>query len=298
MIDSINDDNPRELTWTMTTVPEKLFFLRANSMEDKQRFITVMNTAVELKRKQTENKEPSKLSAAIELGRNGFVDKAKQILLELIDIDKSNSEALFHLGTCYFVEGNEPMAIQVFDQCLEMIEKGSDTNTLYFEILNNLGLCNFILGNFDVSKELFGKIHRSRPRDFVALTNLSAVHIECGEFADAERVLLICLNDPKPSVHALLNWVTVLRASDKTAAALDSLKKLVTLYPDCHDGYFMLGEVFEHSGDYSKAAESFQIALSLNSHKMAYANALANARTKLAEITVVEDEISWRSNIR
>ena len=90
----------------------------------------------------------------------------------------------------------------------------------------------------------------------------------------------------------------MLRASEKTAAALDSLKKLVNLYPDCHDGYYMLGELFEKSGDFSKAAESFQMALSLNSHKMAYANALANVRTKLAEISVVEDDISWRSNIR
>ena len=153
----------------MTTIPEKVFFLRANSMEDKQRFITVMNAAILLKQKQSENEEPSKLVAAIELGRNGFVDKAKHELLELIESDKTNSEALFHLGTCYFVEGNEPMAIQAFDHCLELIGKSPDSSPLYFDILNNLGLCNFILGNYEAAKSLFFEIRRLRPRDFTAL---------------------------------------------------------------------------------------------------------------------------------
>ena len=296
IITAVHDEYPSELTWSISTIPDKTFYLRAPTLEEKQKFILVMHAAVNAQQISMKIEGPSKLVAAIEWGRNGYVDKAKVELMELAQSEPDNCSVLFHLGTCHLVEGNEFNAIEIYSQAVKAINPQSNQQ-LFIEIMNNLGLAHFITGNFTAAKFCFNEIRRQLPNDEDTLINLSVVHIECGEFVDAERLLFLCFNNEKPKAQALLNWAIVMKATGKKAAGMESLKKLVNLYPDAHDAHYMLGEIYIQNGELLKAAELFELALSLHSSKIIYAQALASVKSKIAEISALEDD-KLRSVIR
>lgn len=290
VITGLKDTDPDGVMWTMRSALKKDFFLSANSIDDKRRFMEAMALAIEVQRSKflnadMESDDELHIHVAIELARNGFLESAKLEFQSILDSNSKNIQALFHLGTCYLIEGNETRSVDLLQKAQTQATLCDDP--LLPEISCNLGVAQYILGVFDDSIKSFDSVLAASPGDEDVIVNESVVYIANKNYSAAEKLLAPLLNNSKPSKNALLNWSEVMIANGKPSASIETLQRLVLLYPNCDEGYFKLGEIFE--GERSKsslvsAAECYQSALALQSHRFKYGDAVLRVQNLLADL--------------
>lgn len=290
VVTGLEDTDPNGVMFTMQTAFKKDFYFRANSTDEKRRFMEAISLAIEMQRSRFADivvEDGIQIQIGIEFARNGFVESAKyqfQTVLEGGDANKC--QALFHLGTCFLIEGNETRAVDFLQKARGQALL-SDDMLLLSQISCNLGVAQYILGTFDESIKSFDGILEIAPGDEDAIVNESVVHLAAKNFNIAEKMLAPLLNKAKPNKNALLNWSEIMVANGKPSASLETLQRLVQLYPDCDEGFYKLGEHYE--GERSEtslvnAAECYQSALALQSHRLKYGDAVLRVRNSLADL--------------
>lgn len=289
IVTGVRDEQPNTLTWILDTAEEKSFELRASSMGEKTRFMERMRRAADVQ-KRRRSLQPAgrprtdldeKLNSALELGTNGYIGQALAALIELEDAHKENPEILYHLGTCRLVEGRELLAIEILVTAAALSES---TNTpLYCDVMNNIGLAHFILGNYTAAKNCIRSALVHRPKDENIISNLASVHIECKDYAGAEALLKEVIKASAPCENTMLNWAEILNATERVSAAIDTLKRLVSVHPTCHPAYFMMGELYEKEGLAALAICAYEAACSLQDHRINYHDALRRVRLHVAD---------------
>jgi tetratricopeptide (TPR) repeat protein len=289
VVTGIEDTDPDGTMWTMQSAFKKDFFLSANSIDEKHRFMEAMLLAIEVQRNQfvnvdMESDNELRVHVAIEFARYGFLESAKLQFQSVLDSDPKNVHTLFHLGTCYLIEGNEAQSVDYLQKAQTQAALSDDP--LLSQINCNLGVAQYILGMFDESIKSFESVLIISPGDEDIIVNESVVHIAAKNYSSAEKLLAPLLNNSKPSKNALLNWSEVMFANGKLSASIETLQRLVQLYPDCDEGYYKLGEIFETEGSKSsllRAAECYQSALALQSHRFKYGDAVLRVQNLLAD---------------
>ncbi len=283
MIVAVKDEHPDSLNWTIQTSINKPFELRAQTLEEKKKFIDAMNRASNLQApfNLLSDGNSVKLNLALELGKNGYIEQSKNELLAITLNDSNDGKALFYLATCYMIEGREDLALSTYDNVLKLLT--STTSPMYCDVRNNQGLAHFVLGNFEAAKVVLKDAMSNFPSDEETKINLAVVHLELGEYDEAEILLRDLLNSSVPNVTAMLNWSDCMAATNRRSSAIDCLRRLISIHPDSHVGHFKLGTMYEKDGLLALAAESYETAFSLNDRRVDYANSLSNVRLIIAE---------------
>lgn len=310
IITGIRDDQPNSLQWIVDTTDNKPFELRATSIKEKQHFLECMKKAalVHQRRSSLDSRSANmgtvrtptsideKLHAALELGANGFIGPSVAALAELDEASPDNAELLFHLGSCRLVEGQELQAIAVLSDAAVLAE--TTDVPLYCDIMNNMGLAHFFLGNFGPAKVCLKNALTHRPKDEELLSNMALICLDSGDVATAEALLRVPMKASAPRRDTMLNWAEIMVASDKVPAAIECLQRLVAVHSDCHFAYYKLGELYElQESTYVLAVGAYEMAFSLQDHRVNYAAALTRVRLEAAERLRSMDTVYHHSDL-
>ena len=100
-----------------------------------------------------------KLSNAINNHKNRKFETAEKLYKEILSLDQSNSEAIFHLGTLY-------SQLKKFSQAKHLLLKADELNPNNLNINLNIGSLFFSAGETDLALKYFDKVIKIKP-DYV-----------------------------------------------------------------------------------------------------------------------------------
>ena len=100
-----------------------------------------------------------KLSTEINNHKNRKFETAERLYKEILSLDHSNSEAIFHLGTLY-------SQLKKFSQAKHLLLKADELNPNNLNINLNIGSLFFSAGETDLALKYFDKVIKIKP-DYV-----------------------------------------------------------------------------------------------------------------------------------
>jgi len=153
---------------------------------------------------------------------NKEYDRAEKFLQESLKHDSSLSAANFNLGLLYQEKRQYEKALSFYKDALEKTSRDS-------EVYLRLGICESRLGREMDARTFWREAIRLRPDNIEAGTKLATSLLENEEFAEAEKVLRVCLVSypDDVSLHYILGLV--LEEQKKIEGAMAQFKKTVTL---------------------------------------------------------------------
>jgi len=159
----------------------------------------------------------------------------------------------FALGIFYFNKEKYDMAIDQYKKCMELKPD-------FASVRNNIGLAYMKKGDYDTAisffKELIDNYVYATPH--YPLFNLGQAYYYKKDYKAAEKYFREAL-DMEPEYVIAIHWLgrTELELG-KTADAIKSLNKAISLNPSVPEIHFDLGRAFQVLGNKEKAAAEFQ----------------------------------------
>lgn len=186
-------------------------------------------------------------------------DQSLKYLIDAVEIDPNNAEALLLTGRFYRRFKNDRKAIEYLDKSLK-IEPNNATAWI------DLGICYFYADNINNAIDCMKKAIEIDPKMDHAFANL------CRYYGDKEELLkaiqfgekAIELNNDNAYSHFNLSFVYS-KLGDFKKTIL-SLEKTVTIVPHHKQAYYQLGNVYLATGEYSKAQKAFESALKIDQY--------------------------------
>jgi protein O-GlcNAc transferase len=235
------------------------------------------------------------LSQGIINHENGDFAEAKKKYLQVLSLDKRNSQALHYIGIIEAQNGNFTLAIESFTKAIQLnpidpfilCNRANALNTIgkYQEALNDIDKANLLkiskitplnikgnilhnLGKYTESENIFKEIITIEVNNSDAITNLANSQKEQGKleeaFSNYKKSLLI--NPNSPETH--LNFAIALMTEGSLELASNHIRKSISLNPKYWDAYYQMGLNYEKKCDIKNAIENMQIA-SHNGHALA-----------------------------
>jgi tetratricopeptide (TPR) repeat protein len=211
---------------------------------------------------------------AIQLVKDQHLEGARDICLQLCEIDRHNPSAWMLLGTINGQLGLYADAANCF--CLQT-ELDPSQATAHL----NLGKSLHALGNLDAAAESYAKSLVLRPQLAEAWFNLGQLRGTQKQFAAAEdcfRKLLAIETGNAAAYHGL---GAALEGQERWEDAADSYRLAIQLQPDFPEALNNLGVTLQKTGELDVAIKSYSRALSINPD---YGIARYNMGTALHEL--------------
>jgi Tfp pilus assembly protein PilF len=156
------------------------------------------------------------------------------------------------LGDNLLAQGDSQQALREYMQSLEMDETP--------EAHNGVGLIyGFSLGRADDAEKQFKRAIEMRPDYAEAMTNLSAVYLARGRFADAIPLLEKAARDPlyKSRILAQSNLGWALHKAGQTDKGIGEIKGALAVAPRYCLGWRQLGTIYSERGRIDDASTSY-----------------------------------------
>jgi tetratricopeptide (TPR) repeat protein len=217
-----------------------------------------------------------KLSAAVALHKQGNLDQAEALYLDLLKTDPHNADALQYLGMLHAQRGQTDAAIAYLQQALAIAPQ-------HFAALSNLGMMLINLQRFAPALEQFDRALQMQP-DAAQLWHfrgnaLLALQRPADACESYRRALTI---DPK-LVEAHINLATTLRALGQLDDAAASFRRALEIMPDFAELHSNLAITLGSLGQLEAAVASYRRALEIKPDFAEVHNNLGSALKDLGQ---------------
>ncbi|MFL2555291.1 MAG: sulfotransferase [Gammaproteobacteria bacterium] len=222
-----------------------------------------------------EDKVPSKelltkkYQQAQKLQQNGYLDDAKKVYDELLQVLPDSPDCIHFLGLIYFQQGKLELASEYFQKSISLSK-----NPLYF--------CNYsLLANhikdYDKAIHLLEEAIDLRPNYSEAWLNLGSVHSARGNMVLAEKAYLNAVKFNSNYIRALFNLAVTQEALGKKKESVETIDRIIKLKPS-ENLYHTLGlalYVLDPNRYSVKAIKYFKKAIKFNPDSLETYRALA-----------------------
>ena len=165
------------------------------------------------------------LEQGIFLHKKNFLDEAKKIYKEIIEIEKENFQAMHLLGVIFFQQKD-------YDQGIQFIEKSLEINNKNYSALNNLGNIFLELKKYPEAIEKYKKALNLNKNYTAAIYNLGNVYKAISKYKIAlEYYYKAIISDPQ-FFDAYYDYAELLERTGRTEDALIYYSKLLELSPE------------------------------------------------------------------
>ncbi|MBR3605328.1 MAG: tetratricopeptide repeat protein, partial [Candidatus Gastranaerophilales bacterium] len=200
-----------------------------------------------------------KMGAALDfINEEDFVS-AQKLLIEIIENEPSNIEAIKNLGLCEINLDNPPEAIKYFQMAVEL--DNEDATSLYY-----LASCLSRIGEKEQAIENFNKVIELRP-DFVEVyKNLAMIYVEFSQLDSAIELIQQALNNPAIEPDYTLNYIlaTSYMLKKDNSNAIVYLERALELNENHLPIMNSLSSCYMNAGMLDKAAQILEKAFEID----------------------------------
>ena len=166
-----------------------------------------------------------KLSNAINNHKNRKFEVAEKLYKEILSLDQSNSEAIFHLGTLY-------SQLKKFSQAKHLLLKADELNPNNLNINLNIGSLFFSAGETDLALKYFDKVIKIKPDYVLAHFNKGIILNSQRKYQDAITCFekIIEIEPDNINAHNVLG--IILQEIGEFKKSLFYLKKSINISPN------------------------------------------------------------------
>jgi len=222
-----------------------------------------------------------KLEQASRLRQHGYVEQAKEIYKEILDINPRVYEANYSLSVISLNQGDYEVGIEFGKKALKI---NRNDETLY----NNIGSSLAFLKRYDEALNYLCAAVKISPKYTQALFNKGSVLLEKKLYEESlvffNRAIVTEKNDPE--IYS--NRSMALLGLGRYLEALDSINEAIFIEPNFPEGHYNKGFILEKLGKLDEAIFSYDNSISLNSEN---AEAYNNRGNILLNLKEMEDSI-------
>mgnify|MGYP001194154222 FL=1 len=207
-----------------------------------------------------------KLDQAILEHKNGNLEKAEVIYLELLKDQPLNQDIYYYLG-------NLKISLNKFKDAEDNFRKAIELKPDFFQAQMNLANTLKELNKLQESEEIYKKVTKSEATHYKAYFNLGCLYQQLGRLKEAEENFYKAIRIKPDFFQAYMNLGSVLKNLYKFNEAENIYKKAIELKPNFEKAYNNLGIVQVDTVKLKEAEENFKKAINLNSNiKESYIN--------------------------
>jgi tetratricopeptide (TPR) repeat protein len=211
--------------------------------------------------------------------------------LKGLELDPNNADAHTALGTLFAGVGNTDEAVKHFNEALKI-------NHGYIEAHNNLGNLMLHIGNYDEAIKHYTEALSIDPHQAEIYNNLGTAFIYKGDIKKAIESYQDSLRE-KPDYAGAVNNLKNARINQKILAGLlvktQGLVKSAPRNPALHT---KLGDIYRHLGEFDKAVDQYNNAISIQPKCIQAMNGLVLVYTNLQEYTKALDVLQGMKQIQ
>ncbi len=193
----------------------------------------------------------------IEAYRKGDLEKAIQLLEQVVEQDPQSAAALCNLGTVLKVHGEIDKAKDCYTRALAIVPEEPD-------ILLKLGNLYSSQDYLNEAAACFEKVIVKRPKSEDAHNNLAAVYLRLGQYEKARGHIESTIQLNPNLAHAHCNLAKVLDHLGEADRAVSHLKKAVELDSVFTDAYLTLAGIYADTGDFHLAMDILRKVIAIN----------------------------------
>jgi protein O-GlcNAc transferase len=223
-----------------------------------------------------------KLSAAVALHKQGNLDQAEALYLDLLKTDPRNADALQYLGMLNAQKGQTDAAIAYLQQALAISPQ-------HFAALSNLGKALVDLQRFEPALEQFDRALQVRPDAAQLWHNRGNALLGLQRPADACQSYRRAIEINPEFVEAHCNLGSALIAIGQIDAAMASLCLALEIEPNFAEAHYYLGNVLKDLGQLDEAVASYRRALEI---KPDFAEVHSNLGGALIDLEQLGDAVA------
>ena len=213
------------------------------------------------KKNSSQNQESNDLLEAIQLHSNKDFKNAENLYLKIIKSNKTNYQALRHLGILYNDTKKYEKAIQYLSDAIEIAPSIPDAH-------NNLGLVYFVSDNLASAKKSFEKSFLLNNNYLPALNNLTRVYFSLNESERCLQSAMTAIELGPNEYICRLNHALALSINGKIEEGIKILEKLKN-ENKTDDLFNQLALMYEVSGNIEKSNQYLLESFKLNQNNYA-----------------------------
>lgn len=189
---------------------------------------------------------PLKTNDPLALCHAGEFQKANSIFKSQLDDNLKNYVYWNQISTCYILEKKYTQAKKFLDLALGMAKTENQKSS----VLNNFGVIQLELENYDSAKEYFKKAIELAPKTLTPRYNLSQIYLKFALYSNAKEQLEFLLDKNNQDIDFLNSYAHLQLMEKKYQKALQFFDKIPSDYRSRDDiatnlgmSYFMLGKL-------------------------------------------------------
>ena len=213
------------------------------------------------KKNSSQNQVSNNLMEAIQLHTNKDFKNAENLYLKIIKNDKTNYQALRHLGILYNDTKKYDKAIEYLTNAIEIAPSIPDAH-------NNLGLVYFISDNLASAKKSFEKSFLLNNNYLPALNNLTRVYFSLNESERCLQSAMTAIELGPNEYICKLNHALALSINGRIEEGIKILEKLKNKNKT-DDLFNQLALMYEVSGNIEKSNQYLLESFKLNQNNYA-----------------------------
>jgi predicted TPR repeat methyltransferase len=190
------------------------------------------------------------LASAIAQHREGELEQAEKVYLQVLEADQSNVDALHYLGVLLHQQGRSLLAIDLVRRAIE-ISPG------YVDALNNLGNIFQQLGGSADAVKAYERALALRPDHPEALRNLGMALRTLKRFEESVDAYQRAVEQEPGNVENFYELASAYKAMGRIEEALSTLKKALVIKPE-PGGFRRLGAMLYGLRRIDEAAASYE----------------------------------------
>ena len=201
--------------------------------------------------------EEDRVSTAIRVSREGRVQEAVLLFMEILDESPTHPQAQFGLGTLYDDLGRHELAIERFLAASEVDPDNA-------QVRASLGAAYGAVGRFEDADVELKRALRLEPESVEVRAKEGLLAFRKGLYADAEAGFRgVCKHDPDHGPAHFYRGEALNRLG-RVDEALQVMERVIQLQPHNWRAYHTLGMLYDKKHERERAAEMYRRAQELN----------------------------------
>ena len=224
----------------------------------------------------------SKFEHALIHYKNGQLNKAKDICIEILKIDSGNFDALYLLAVI-------ALQFKNYLKSAEIISKAIKIKPNHFEAYNIQAIALVHLKQLESAIESWSQAIKIRPDYADAYYNCGNAFLELKKIDSALENFNKAIKVKPDYFQAYINRGNVLLKLKEIDSALASYDKAIKINPNYAEAYYNRGKALKESYNLEEAINSYNQAIKINPN---YAEAYYNRGNALSEFHNLEEAIN------